>query len=200
MREPRHGVLRRHHRQVAEGVGVAGWSEFPGIDALHQIETALHKVPTAGAAAVVTGVEAAVRVELEAEGVAAALRENFVGAGARMVPPDHAAFEMHARRIRGIETGTRDPARGGAPLRAVEPAVRSPNQAVRDGVGVLEPEAGQPCFRRAVGDVVAVGVGIEEQVRGVHDPHAAVAAQGGVGHIEAVGEYLVTVKSAVAPG
>jgi hypothetical protein len=65
-------------------------------------------------------------------------------------------------------------------------------------VRVLEVEARQANLGRAVGDVVAVRVGIEEQVGRVHHPDAAIAAHDGVGHVEAVEEDLVLVVDAVA--
>ena len=61
------------------------------------------------------------------------------------------------------------------PLSAVEPAVRPPGEVVGERVRVLHAEAGEQHFGVAVGHVVAVAVGVEEQVRGLQDEDAAVA-------------------------
>jgi hypothetical protein len=50
------------------------------------------------------------------------------------------------------------------------------------------------------GNVVGIGVGVEEEVRRVHHPDAAIGAHGGVGHIEAVLEDRVLVVDAVVLG
>ena len=51
--------------------------------------------------------------------------------------------------------------------------------------------------RRAVGDVVTVRVRIEQQVRRIHHPDAAVGAHGGVGHVKTVLEDRMLVVDAV---
>ena len=144
--------------------------------------------------------QAALVVEPEPEGVPAAFREDLERPRVRMISPHHAAFEVDAGRIRRIEAGSDDAARGGAALAAVEPAVRSPHEAVGDGMRVLEPEAREAHLGRSVRHVVAVAVGVEEQIGRVHHPHAAAADDHGVGHVEPVEEYLVPVVHAVAVG
>ncbi len=193
-------VGRGHHRQFAEGIGVARWAELPGIDALHEVEPALDEVPTAGAPAVVSGVEAADGIELESVGVAAAFGEDLEGPCLRVVAPHHATFEVHAGRVRGIEARSTHATGHGAALTAVEPSIGSPGEAIGDGVGVLESKAREAYLGWAVRDVVAVAVGVEEQVGRVHHPHAAVARHGSRGEVEAVDEDRVTVVAAVGAG
>ena len=198
--EPHHGRRRFHHRQFAERVRVARRPEFARVDALHEVEAALDIMPAARLPAVVAGVEPALGVELETEGVAAALGENLVGARVRVITPHHAALEVHAGRGRRIEAGPRDATRRRAALSAVQPAVGSPDETVRRRVRVLEAEAREPDFGRAVGNVVPIAVRVEQQVRRVHHPHTAATADRGVGHVETVEKHLVRIVYAVALG
>jgi len=94
---------------------------------------------------------------------------------------------------RGFDVGD-----AGGALRPVEPAVGAPGQAAGDGVSVFEAEAGEVDDGIAVGDVVAVFVGIEEQVRRVGDPDAAAADEAGGGDVQAVDEGFDFAEGAVA--
>ena len=87
-----------------------------------------------------------------------------------------------------------------AALAAVEPAVRPPGQRVGHRVGVLHAEAGEQHLGVAVGHVVAVAVGVEEQVRGLEDEHAAVAERQPAGQVQPGDEVLGRVGPAVAVG
>ena len=64
-----------------------------------------------------------------------------------------------------LELVAADPGRDGAPLRAVEPAVGPPGHRVDGRVRVLEPEPGEQHLGVAVGPIVVVSIGIEQQVR-----------------------------------
>ena len=110
------------------------------------------------------GEELAVAVEVEAPHVAPALAEQLESLGRRVISPD-ALLELDAA----------DLGRDRAPLKTVEPAVGPPGQRVRHRVGVFHAEAGQEHLGIAVGPVVVVAVGIEEQVRRLEDEDAAVA-------------------------
>ena len=112
-------------------------------------------------------------VEVEAPGVAAALAEQLEALRERVVAPD-ALLELDAA----------DVGRDRAALAAVEPAVRPPGQRVGDGVGVLHAEAGEQHLGVAVGHVVAVAVGVEEQVRRLQDEDAAVAEGQAAGEVQ----------------
>ena len=85
-------------------------------------------------------------------------------------------------------------------MHAVKPAIRTKDDTVAHRVGILETEAGEMHHGRAVGNVVAIGVRIEQQVRRVHHPDAAIGAHGGVGHIEAILEDRVLVVDTVVLG
>src|SRR5262245_60356257 len=84
-----------------------------------------------------------------------------------MISPNRLAEESNAADGRGTC----------ASLRAVEPAVRSPSQAVCHGMGILQTETFEVDLRRAVGHIIAIPVGIKEQVRRVHDPNSAASRQ-----------------------
>src|SRR5690606_41224516 len=60
-------------------------------------------------------------------------------------------------------------------LDSVKPAVGAPVEAVEAFVGVLVTEAVEEHLWRAVGDVITILVGEEQQFRGGTDPHAAKA-------------------------
>ena len=191
---------RAEDRQLSESVGRPRRPKLARIDTLLEIDAALDVVPAAGVAAVVAGVHATVAVKLEPEGVTRAFAEDVVLAGLRVVAPDHAAFEMDRSGVGGIEAGADDARGGRAPVHAVKPAIRTKDDTVAHRVGILETEAGEMHHGRAVGNVVAIGVRIEQQVRRVHHPDAAIGAHGGVSHVKPVLEDRVLIIDAVVLG
>ena len=82
-------------------------------------------------------------------------------------------------------------------MHAVEPTIRAQDDTVAHRVRVLESEPREMHHRRAVGDIVTVRVRIEQQVRRIHHPDAAVGAHGGVGHVKTVLEDRMLVVDAV---
>ena len=128
-------------------------------------------------------------VEVEAPGIAAPLGEDLEPAGPGMIAPD-----------RLLELVAADPGRDRAPLGAVEPAVGPPGHRVDRRVRVLEPEAGEQDLGIAVGPVVVVAVGVEEQVRRLADEDAAVTDRQARGQVQALDEDLDRVGPAVAVG
>ncbi len=181
-----------HGREIAEGEGVR---QRPVLaEALLQIG-ALDVVKAARVAAVVAGEDAALRVDLQAEGVAAALGEDFVAARLRVIAPDELAHRVDRRLLAAVVL---DVAGDGAALAGVQPAVRPPLQAVGAGVGVFQAEAFQQDLRRAVGHVVVVLVRVEEEVRRIEHPQAAAALDAGGGDVQPLDEGLVLVEDAVA--
>ena len=86
-----------------------------------------------------------------------------------MVAPDALAGRQH-RRGRGPRAA--DATADRAPLGGVEPAIGPPAEIVGDRVGILDAEALQMDDRIAVGAIVPVGVGIEEEVGRLEDPQA----------------------------
>ena len=135
------------------------------------------------------GEEPAVRVEVQAPHVAAALAEELEAPGTGVIAPD-ALLELDAA----------DPGRDGRPLQAVEPAVRAPGERVGHRVGVFHAEAGEQHLGVAVGTVVAVAVGIEQQVRGLEDEHAPMAECQPAGQVQPGQEVVGPVGPAVAVG
>ena len=165
-------------------------------EALPQV-AALHVVKPTGVTTVVSGVDPPLRIELHAEGVAAALREHLIAACLRVVPPDVLA---HGKNLILVKTGSGHLGCHRAALRRVEPAVRPPAQAVDHRVRVLQPEPGQVHNRVAVRNVVPVFVRIKKKVRRIQhpDPAAAVSQRGR--NVQPVDEGLVPVKHAIAVG
>ena len=86
------------------------------------------------------------------------------------------------------------------PVTAVEPAVRPPGEVVGQRLGVLHAEAGQQHLGIAVGHVVAVLVGVEEQVGDLEDVDAAVAEGQPGAKVQAGDKVLEAVGAAVAVG
>ena len=162
LREARLVALVRHVLEPPEAIRAhRGAVLGPAFD----VERTLRVVQAARLAVVRTGEDAALRIELDGEGVAAALGEDLEVAAHGMVTPDGLAEEFHALDVR----------RAGAAVSTVKPAIGPPRERVRAAVRVFEAEAGEFYFRGAIGDVVAVLIRIEEEVRRVQHPHAAAA-------------------------
>jgi len=131
----------------------------------------------------------AVAVEVESPGVAAPFAEQLEAFGGRVVAPD-ALLKTDAANVR----------RDGAALRAVEPAVGAPLQGIDHGVRVFHAKTLEQHLGVAVGQVVAVLVGIEQQVRRLADVDAAVANGQRRGEIQTGDEVLGAIRAAVAVG
>ncbi len=167
------GPLVGDRAEVAVGVRVV---QRPVLGEALEVVAALNHVKRdVGPVAAAEGVARA--VEVEAPGVAASFGEELEPACERVVSPDPL-----------LKLGTADPRRDGASLRTVEPAVGPPGHRVDGRVGVLKAEAGQEHLGVAVGPVVAVSIGIEEQVRGLADEDAAVTDGQAGGQVQAVDE------------
>src|SRR6185503_19291351 len=110
------------------------------------VVTALDKMQPALIAPVRAGVKASLAVERYAKCVPSAFCEELELVRHGMIAPDRLAEETNA-----AHSGS-----ASAALRAVQPAVWSPGQAVRNGVGVFEAEAFEVYFGGAVRHVVAV--------------------------------------------
>ena len=87
-----------------------------------------------------------------------------------------------------------------AAVRAVNPAVRSPAQAIRARVSVLQSKAGEMHRGVAIGNVVAILVRIKEQIRRHQHPCSTTAGDDTAGHIQPIEEGLVFVENAIAVG
>ena len=73
-------------------------------------------------------------------------------------------------RSRSADAGLADAGMREDAVAAVKPAVRAPAEAVKRLVGIVQPPAVEQDLRRAVGSVVAVAVGNEQQMRRCADP------------------------------
>ena len=198
VREALDGRGEFHPRQFAKGIRVARRAELARVHALFHVVAALLIMPAARLGAVVTAEEPALAIELQPEDIATAFGEQFVNARLGMITPDHAAFEIDSFRARRIETGPHHATGGRAALAAVNPAVRSPHQTVRDGMCVLQTEAREMHRGRSIRHVIAIAIGIEEQIRRVHDPDTIATGQDGIGHVQSINEHLVLVERAIA--
>ena len=198
--EPLERSGRSHPGQLTIGVRVARRPELAGVGPLLEVVAALLVMPAAGLGSIVAAEEPSVAIQLEPEDIPAALGEQLVLPGHRMIAPDHATLEMDARRALRIESRPHHAAGGGAALPSVDPPIGAPDQSIGHGMGVLQAEAGEVDDRRTIGHVVAIGVGKEEQVGRVHDPHPAAPRQHGVGHVEPVHEHPMTIGQPVAIG
>ncbi len=87
---------------------------------------------------------------------------------------------------------------GGAAVHAVEPAVGAPSEMVRHRLGIFHAKASEQHFGIAIGDIVAIGVGIVEQVGRVEDIDTAVAKLETGGDVESIDEIFGAVSVTVA--
>ena len=182
-----------HVREVTERIRIRELAVF--LETFAQIR-ALHVVEAARVAAVVPGEKPAFVIELHAERVAAAFREHLVTLRLRVIAPDVLALRIHGVRL----AGAADVSCHRAALRGVEPAVRSPAQAVHDRMRVFETEAFEMHHRISVRHVVVILVGIEQQVRRIQYPDSAAPFHARRRDVQPIDERLVLVEHAVAIG
>ena len=131
--------------------------------------------------------QVAVGVECQAEQIAAALAEKFEPPRQRVKSPD-GLLELNA-----ADVVARRAARN-----AVEPAVRAPGEVVGQGLRVFHAESGEQDLRLTVGHVVAVAVGIKEQVGDLEDVDAPVTERQTGAEIQPGHEVLEVIGAAVA--
>ena len=139
-------------------------------------------------------------VDLDAERVAAPFGEDLVAARLGVIAPDELAHRVDGL-FAGIEARPSHVAGDRRPLGRVKPAVGAPAQAVDDRVRVFQAEPLEMNFGVAVGHVVVVAIGIEEQIGRVEHPDAAPAASAAtVAMFRPSTKRLVPVEDAVAVG
>lgn len=147
----------------------------------------MHLVQHGEAAVVRAGDRVAVPVEVVPPGIAAPFAEQLELLGLRMVAPNAL-----------LKGDAADVGRDRASVGSVEPAIGAPLQRIGKRVRVFHAEPAKQNFRIAVGQVVLVLVGIEEQVRRLHDEHAPVP-QGQAGRqVQTGNEILALVGVTVA--
>ena len=155
----------------------------PALDAI----AALLVVHPARRAVVRAGEDAAFAVNLEAVGIAAAFGIDFKDFAERVEAPDALTFPANVLTAPAAHV-----ARGGATVRAIEPAVHTPFEAGGGAVRVLESEAAE--FDFGIADRKSALGGIAEEIRGIQHPDAAHARQRGGGDIEAFQDVGMLVK------
>ncbi len=143
-----------HVVEPAVRVGIGERPVFP--PALHPVAS-LFIVHPPGAAAVRAGEHAPLRIDVQTKRVSAALSVHLEPAVRGMIPPDALALPADVLGYRGA-----DIARGGAAVRAVQPAVHAPLEAVCHGMRVLQAEAAQDNLGIAVGFAVGIRIGIAQ--------------------------------------
>ena len=154
-------------------------------------ETAALRIMHAARVAVVgAGEGAAVAVEIEAIRIAAAFGEDLKAFGRWMIAPNRLAEKFDALNL----------SCACAAVRAVNPAVRSPAQAIRARVSVLQSKAGEMHRGVAIGNVVAILVRIKKQVRRHQHPCSTTTGDYAARHVQAVEESLVLGENAIAVG
>ncbi len=133
----------------------------------------------------------------QAPGVARAVGEDLEGVPGRVIAPDPGVD----RDALGVgRPGLADLRVGEHAVAAVQPAIGAPGERVQGLVRVLIPPAVEEDLGRAVGLVVAVAVGDEEELRGRTDVDPAEPQLDPADEVELVGEDLPRVEVAVAVG
>ena len=157
----------------------------------------LNVVKTACVAAVVAGKRAAASVELQAEGIAAALGEDLIFVLFRVIPPDQLPGCVQRLVLR---SRPRHVASHGAALSRIEPAIRSPAQTVDHRMRVFQAKAFQVNNGIAARFIFTLFTWIKEQIRGIKNPNAAASRHGGGGNVQAFEKGGVLVKNAIPFG
>ena len=183
-----HVVLVIHDaRQLAVGVGEGRLAGLARVEAAgREVEQVVND------ARAHEGVALAIKVH--APRVARALGPDLEVARLRVQPRDAGAHhDRHCVRIARVP----GLGRGEDAVRHVKSAVRPPGEAVEQLVAVFEAEAGQH-LRLFIGNIIAIGVAQEPQVRGLANIHPAVADEQAGGQRHAIGEDGHLVGHAVA--
>ena len=182
-------ALRLHVTEVAEGIGIVRGAVFAEVLLATHALLVMHATRGAVGAAE----DAALGIDLVAEGIAAAFRIDFEDLRPGMIAPDVLAFELHV--LRNLAA---DIAFGRAAVRTIEPAIGTELKTVRDAVRVLDAKAAQADLGIAIGDVIVIRIGIEEKIRRIHDPDAARALEGGGGDVQTGDDVLVGFVNTIA--
>ena len=131
--------------------------------------------------------------------VGRAMGEHLESLADRVKSPESAP-DGHAQLFR--RAGDADLTGRRCAATAIEPAVGPPPQAVGERMMIVDDD-GEPVehdLGRAVGDVVPIPVGDEEQPRRAEQPDAPEAVLDAGEHLDLVGEHRATVETAVGVG
>ena len=184
----------RHVPEITEGIGIRERSVFG--ESFLEIPS-LDIVEASCVAAVVAGKNTAFGIELDTERVTASFGEDLIHVSFGVVTPNQLS---HRADRRVVTSRTAHFATNRAALGGIEPSVGSPREAVDDRVRILETEAFEVHFGRAVGTVVAIAVGVEEEVGRIEHPDAATTDGERCGDVQAAEESGMPVVDAVPVG
>ena len=180
-----------HVLEVAESVGIGQRPVFaPAFDAV----TALRVIHAPSVAVVGAGEDATLGIDFETKSVAAAFAVDLEFLGVGMIAPHHLSLPGDGLAGGGVF----DLPGGGGAVDSIEPAIGTPLQVVHHRMRVLDAETGQSHFRVRIGNVVAIGIGIEQQVGRIAHPDPAVTDGHRGGNVEPGDDILVGVENAVA--
>ncbi len=133
--------------------------------------------------------EPTVAIEIESPRIAASLAIQLELVRERMVAPDALL------KLDSPNAGSH-----GASLASVQPAVGPPRQRVGNRVSVVHTETGQQHFGIGIRDIVAVAVGIEEQVGRLQHEDTAVSKRETAREIQPRDKIAAPVGHTVAVG
>jgi hypothetical protein len=138
---------------------------FPVVTALNSVQHAVRPE--------ISGVDQlAFIVEIQAPGIAAAFAKQLEAMSDWMITPN-TLLKFDAVDFRS----------DGAALTAIEPAIGSPGERIRDRVGVFHAESGEQYFGVGIGHVVAVAVGIKQEVGDLQNENATVTKSETTGEV-----------------
>src|SRR5690606_41379382 len=105
--------------------------------------------------------------------------DTLANRGRGRIAPDGLAGEIDVRGGRRFYRGS-----GRTSLRAIEPSVRTPSQAVGHGMRILQPKSAQMHHGIAIGYSVAIGIRIRNEIRWIEYPYLSTTLYGAGGYIE----------------
>src|SRR5437867_8740492 len=131
----------------------------------------------------------AVRVECQAINVPTTFGKQLHLTCARVISPD-TLLEFEISNL----------GRGRTAVQSVKPAIRTPGEVVRHGLGILHSKATEEHLGITVGNIIAISIRIEKQVRRLYHENAAVTECNTRAKVQAFDEVFELVGAAVAVG
>ena len=176
----------------AKGIRIGQWSVLSKSFA---IVTALHIMEASSIAAIVARIDAALFIDFTAERITSAFREDFIDLLFGMVTPDQLTqrpnWRICAARLFN-SSGHR------AALPSIEPSIRTKPQTVDDRMRVLNSKAFEQNLWVAIGNVVMIGVWIEQQIRRIGHVDSTASDRERRRNIQLIHENVVLVVDSVS--
>ena len=140
-----------------------------------------------------------IRVPIVSPGICRAVGEDLDEAFVRVIAPDPA---LHRDALFGGSAWHSEITRTGMTAPPVEPAIRRETETVGEVVIVRlgHGESVEHHLGRAVGNIVTVGIGDEQQLRRTHQPDPAAPHLDARQHLDVVGENLARLRDSVPVG